>query len=101
MPRRNQWTVDAEAVQGNAGATVTFHCVTVGERNEYIASPDVDDIVMLRSHLVAWTGIVDDQDRELPSPADDPAVIDALYMTELRALARLLWAGPEGDAVKN
>jgi len=75
--------------------------ITVGDRNAYVEQADVDDITMLRSHIQSWTGIVDDHDELLPSPADDPDVIDCLYMTELRALARLMWAGPDGPDAKN
>jgi len=92
--------VDAEAVQGIEGATVTFSCVTVGQRQEYLDT-EMNDIDMVRAHIVSWSGIVDDNENELPSPADDPAVTKALYMHEIRELSRLLWAGPDGASAKN
>jgi hypothetical protein len=101
MPRRTQFTVDAESVQGNAGATATFECITVGERREYLTSDDINDIDMIRDHLVAWSGIVDNDGNELPDPQHEPGVIDALFMSEMRALSRLMWQGPDGDSAKN
>ena len=41
--RRNQFVVDAESVQGNAGAEVTFRKITVGERTRYLSDPDYGD----------------------------------------------------------
>ena len=102
MSRRDStYTVDAQQVQGNPGATVTFRGITIGERREYLDHEDVNDITMLRSHIVAWSGIVDDDGNELPNPTDEPGVIDALYLDEMRALTRLLWAGPNGESPKN
>lgn len=101
MTRRSKFTVDAESVQGNEGAKVTFSSLTVGEWKAYRASDEVNDVSLVRSHVLSWSGIVDDQGKELPNPADDPAVHDGLYMHEQRALARLLWAGPDGADAKN
>jgi len=102
MPRKNTFTVSAQSVQGNAGATVTFSMLTVGEWQDYGTVPGVNDNTLIRDHIVSWTGIVDDQGQPLPSPADDPDAIRKLYMPEQRALARLLFQGPDGpDAEKN
>ena len=102
MSRRNAaFTVDAQQVQGNPGATVTFRAVTVGERREYLDSPDVDNVVMLQRHVVSWTGIVGNDDRELPNPADEPQAINALFMHEMNEMHRLLWLGPNGEPSKN
>ena len=101
MRRGNQFTVDAESVQGNAGATVTFKALTVGEWKEYRSSDAVTDFSLVESHVVAWSGIVDDEGHELPDPADEPEVINALYLHEQQALARLLWQGPDGASAKN
>ena len=101
MPRRNTFTVDAESVQGNAGATVTFSMLTVGEWKGYGQDPEINDHTLIREHIISWTGIVDDEDQPLPSPADEPDVLDALYMHEQRILARLLFQGPDGESAKN
>jgi hypothetical protein len=101
MTRVSTFQVDASSVQDNPGATATFKRITVGERKEYLAREDINDIDMLRSHLVSWSGIVDDSGNELPSPEHEPDAIDALYMSEMRALSRLLWQGPDGDSAKN
>jgi len=98
--RGSQFTVDAESVQGIPGATVTFRALTVGEWREY-RTTELTDVDLIRAHLLTWTGIVDDDDNELPSPADEPEVLDALYLHEQQALARLLWQGPMGDSAKN
>jgi len=98
--RGAQFTVDAESVQGNEGATVTFSALKVREWREY-RTTEMTDIDLVRAHVVAWSGIVGDDGKELPSPADEPTVIDELYMHEQAALARLLWQGPLGDSAKN
>jgi len=100
MPRRSTFTVNAEAVQDEEGAEVTFSCITVGERQEYLDT-EMNDIDLVKSHVVSWSGIIDNDGHELPSPVDDPAVINALYMHEIRELSRLLWAGPDGASAKN
>jgi len=87
-------------VQGNAGATVTFRALTVGEWREY-RTTDLTDVDLVRAHLLGWAGIVDDDGNELPDPVDEPEVLDALYLHEQQALARLLWQGPLGDSAKN
>ena len=102
MSRRNTFTVNAQSVQGNVGATVTFLMLTVGEWKAYGVDPEVNDHTLIRAHIVDWSGIVDDQDRPLPNPADEPDVLDELYMPEQRALSRLLFQGPDGaNAEKN
>ena len=100
MARRNQFVVDAESVQGNEGATVTFHCMKVREMNEYRTTDQTDEDV-LRDHVVTWSGIVDDDGHELPSPKDEPGAIGELYLHEQRALVRLLFQGPDGENAKN
>lgn len=99
--RRNQFTVDAESVQGNAGAEVTFRKITVGERDRYLEDPKYGDLAAVRDHLVDWKGIVDDEGHELPSPKDEPGVDAALYLDEVGALARLLFQGPDDISSKN
>ena len=97
--RKSTFTVDAESVQGNPGATVTFSMLTVGEWKAY--PQDIIDVDLVTNHVVSWTGIVDNEGDPMPNPADDPGVIDALYLPEQKALARLLWAGPDGESAKN
>lgn len=101
MPRKSTFTVDAEGVQGNAGATATFHCITIGEHREWRESPTTTDADLLRGHLVSWAGMVDDEGQPLPSPDADPTVLDRLYQHEQNALIRLFVAGPEGPSAKN
>lgn len=98
MPRRTTFQVDAATVQGNAGATVTFRCLLVGEYWEYRNTDGTSDTDMLKAHLVSWAGIVDDEGHELPGT---PEMVDRLYMHEQRALMALFWAGPEGPSSKN
>ena len=102
MTRRDtQFTVNAESVQGNEGATATFQHITVGERLEYLADDEINDFIMVRRHLLSWSGIVDNDDRELPDPKDEPGVFDALYLPEMRALALIMWRGPDEADSKN
>ena len=98
--RGSQFTVDAESVQGNEGATVTFRALKVREVNEY-RTTEMTDADLLRSHVLSWSGFVDDEGRELPSPADEPDVLGELYVHEQLALSRLLFQGPLGDSAKN
>ena len=71
MPRRKTFTVDAESVQGNEGAEVTFRALKVRELREYRETA-MTDTELLQGHITAWSGIVDDNGKDLPSPADDP-----------------------------
>ena len=98
--RRNQFTVSAESVQGNAGAEVTFKAILVSVWNEYRTTP-MNDSDMLKAHMLSWVGIVDDHGKPLPSPADDPEALDKLYLHEQQALALLLFQGPDGPEAKN
>ena len=100
MARRGQFTVDAESVQGIAGATVAFRCLKVGTVNAY-RTTEMTDADLLEKHVVAWSGIVDDDDKDMASPADDPAVLGELYVHEQLAMVRLLFQGPDGDSAKN
>ena len=98
--RRNQFTVNAESVQGNAEAEVTFKALKVREVREY-QETDQTDIELLAEHVVSWSGFIDDGDKVLPSPADDPEVWDELYLHERQRLIRLLFQGPDGESAKN
>jgi len=98
--RRNQFTVDAESVQGNAGAEVTFKALLVEEVSEYRAT-GMTDRELLEKHLLSWKGIVDDNDKPLPSPDHEPGILGKLYIHEQQELARLLFAGPDGESAKN
>ena len=94
--RRNQFTVDAESVQGIEGATVTFRCLKVREVQEWRDDPAQDDETLLRDHLVAWEGFVDEDGEPLPD-----ADVGELYLHEQRALILLLFQGPDGPNAKN
>ena len=101
MARRSTFIADAEVVQGNKGATVTFKAITLDEWDEYVADPDVSDRDLLAERVVAWKGIEDDDGHELPSPADDQTIIGKLYTAEKDALMRLLYSGAPVIPVKN
>ena len=100
MSRRSTFEADAESVQGNAGATVTFRAITIGQAREYRETSMTDDD-LLRAHVLDWSGIVDDDDHALPSPKDEPGVLDALYIFERTAIARLLFTGAPVIPAKN
>ena len=97
---RNQFVVSAESVQGNAGAEVTFKALKMREVREY-RTLGISDGEVLKEHLMSWSGFVDDNDKALPSPADDPEVLGELYLHEQQALARLLFQGPDEENAKN
>jgi len=99
--RRSSFTVDAESVQGTAGASVTFRKITVGERERYLKDPTYNDAQIVGDHIIDWSGIVDDDGHEIPSPQVEPGVTASLYVDELRALVMLLFQGPEGEHAKN
>ena len=98
--RRNQFVVSAESVQGNAGAEVTFRALLVEEVREY-KTTGMTDSNLLEKHLISWAGFVDDNDKALPSPADEPGTLGKLYLHEQQALARLLFQGPDYISAKN
>jgi urate oxidase len=96
--RRNQFTVDAESVQGNAGASVTFNKLLVGEYDEWFdPTSGATDLSVLRSHLVSWEGFEDDNGNALPNPPD----ISSLYLDETKELCKLLLRGPSELSGKN
>jgi hypothetical protein len=59
------------------------------------------DSDLLKRHVLSWSGIIDDNGKDLPSPADDPEVLGELYLHEQVALAGLLFLGPDGPNAKN
>lgn len=99
--RRKTFTVDAGSVQGNEDAEITFKNVKVRDWRKYIDDPAITDSVMLQRHVVSWSGIVDDNEKDLPDPVDDPDVLGDLYVSEQQAITRLLWQGPDGASAKN
>jgi len=101
MARRNQFTVSAESVQGNEGATVTFKLITVGTRDRWIHDADYTDLDLLSDHLLDWHGIEDDEGHLMPSPKDEPGLTAALYIDEVSALIQLLLQGQRKDNSKN
>jgi hypothetical protein len=94
--RRNQFTIDAESVQGIEGATATFRCLKVREMREWRDDPEQNDETLLRDHLVAWDGFVDDEGEPMPD-----VTVGELYLHEQRALTLLLFQGPDGPNAKN
>jgi len=94
MARRSTFIADAESVQGNKGATVTFRAITVDEFKDYLAKDEITDKDMLATHVIAWKGIEDDDGNALPVPKDEPGIVGSLYLSELKALSKLLFAGP-------
>ena len=98
--RRSQFTVNAETIQGNAGAEVTFRALKVGEARTYRETPMTDQD-LLEKHMLSWSGFVDDKGNELPCPTDDPSTWDELYVHERVALVHLLYQGPDGPEAKN
>jgi hypothetical protein len=99
--RRNQFTVGAESVQGNANSSVTFKGLKIKVYRAYVQDPKQDDESLLLDHIVSWNNIYGDDDKPLPSPADDPQSLGELYMYEKTALIRLLIQGPIEDTLKN
>jgi len=97
MARRNQFTVDAESVQGNEGAKVTFKLITVGTRDRWINDPEYGDIQIVQDHLLDWKGIEDDEGHEMPSPKDKSEINAVLYIAELQRLVTLLLSGQMED----
>ena len=100
MARRGTFTVDAESVQGNAGATITFRQLKVREVRA-IRDGEADDEDVLTTHIAAWSGILDDDGNELPSPQDEPGILGELYVQEQTTIIQLLFAGPDGASAKN
>lgn len=98
--RKSTFTVNAEAVQGNPDATVTFRRITVAEVEDARAGV-LRDTDLLREHLVSWEGFEDDDGNPLPQPSDDPDVLGLLYVQEQTALVRLLFIGPDEADPKN
>ena len=101
MTRRRSFVVDAESVQGIPGAEITFKCLTVGTVDEYRTNDEMTDSDLLCMQILSWKGIVDDNDKELPSPSDEPGILKKLYTHEMRKMSALLFAGPDGDSAKN
>lgn len=102
MTRTKTFSVDASSVQGNPDARVTFKAIKRGVWRQYLEDRDFGDDKLASMHIVSWTGFTDDAGEELPSPSEQPDVLDELYQHEIGALARLLAMGPNGpDALKN
>jgi hypothetical protein len=100
MRRYKTFTVDAESVQGNAGASVTFRTLKVRTVSEYNTT-EMTDEDLLRQQIESWSGFEDDEGRELPSPSDEPDILGELYLPEKTTLLRLLFRGPDEDTAKN
>lgn len=106
MPkRRTVKEVDASEVQGE-GAIVVISGVKVKEirriRTLANSEKDVDEFEMglelVAKHIIDWNW-VDDAGERLPTPKEDPSVIDELTDEEAVFLTQLL-IGP-GEETKN
>jgi len=103
MPKRQSVKKhDASEVQGE-GAWVTTSEVKVKEIRvirKQSADPEFDDfeggIALLARHIVAWNW-VDDEGKPLPSPKNDPKVMDELTNAESEFLVDLLM-GEKGSS---
>lgn len=98
--RRSEFTVDAESAQGNPGAEVTFRALKVGQVREY-RETTMTDLALLKAHVLGWAGMVDDDEKPLPSPADQPDILDELYLHEVVEFVKLLFKGPDETTAKN
>lgn len=100
--RINTFTVDAQSVQGIEGATITFRRM---KRREWLAwrkNEDTTDDDLVDSHVVEWTGFVDENGNDLPSLKDEPEALGEVFFDETRKIVTLLIQGPDGpDALKN
>ena len=99
--RRAQFTVNAEGVQGNVGAEVTFKCLEGGVWRAWRKNPESDNFDLLLPYTLDWHGFTDDKGNELPSPKDEPDIVLKLYMDEQTKLIRLFLQGPDGESAKN
>lgn len=100
MSRRSTFTANAESVQGNKGATVTFKAITLDGWDDYTNSPKTDK-ELLAEHVIAWEGVEDDDGNAMPNPADEPGIIGKLYTAEKSALMRLLYNGAPAIPLPN
>jgi hypothetical protein len=99
--RIKKFTVDASEVFGE-GASVTFKSIKRGVWKDYLAGAEFGDDKLVAQHVLSWQGIKDDEGNDLPSPQDEPEILNELYLHEINGLARLLVQGPNGArAVKN
>jgi len=97
--RRTSFKVDAESVQGNAVAWIEFKNVTRGVIKRLFDDDDMGVTVpsLIADYVLDWGGFTDDQGNELPSPKDEPGVLDGLYRNEEGEIVRLLIAGPVAE----
>lgn len=103
MPKRQSVKrFDASKVQGE-GAYVIVSGVKVREIRElrkHAKDESFDDfeggVGLLAKHVVKWN-FVDDEEKPLPSPKEDPTVIDELTNEEVTFLVDLLM-GESGES---
>lgn len=102
-PKRiHTFRIDANSVQGVEGATITSKAVLRSDWKLYGESDEHGDEWFILKHVTSWSGILDANGKELPSPKDEPGALDNLYMHESGRIARLIAQGPDGpDALKN
>ena len=108
MPVRKhkvQRKVDSDEVQGE-GSFVVLHAATLGEviRAQKAEGGAVDSmefgVALLKRLVVDWNW-VDDEDKPLPKPKDDPDVIDGLPLQELTFLVGALGLTELAEKQKN
>jgi hypothetical protein len=92
--RRNQFKVDAESVQGNAGAWVECKAIPLGEYQTWIADSGKGNLELLQEYLIDWGGLEDSDGHEMPSYKAEPDAIKLLYLHEINAIAALVIRGP-------
>jgi hypothetical protein len=97
--RRTSFKVDAESVQGNEGAWIEFKNITRGVIRRLFDDNDQEVTVpgLIKEYVLDWGGFTDDGGKEMPSPKDEPDIVDTLYRNEEGEIVRLLVAGPVAD----
>lgn len=103
--RKSTTRFNSEVVQGE-GSFVVVRKLTMGDVKQLRkqTGKDITDDVSLEigvdtiaAHIIEWNW-VDDNDKPLPIPNDDPAIIDKLTTDEFKFLAESLTGG---EAIKN
>ena len=100
MPRKTSFWKDAESVQKVPGARILFKALKRGIVRRYFDFEDkkVNDDYLLANYVLDWEQIQDDAGHDLPSPKDEPAVLDELYRDEVGVVINLLLAGPDPES---
>jgi hypothetical protein len=101
MPKRQSVKKhDSSEVQGEGSFVVTtaVKVKEIRKIRKHATDPEFDDfeggIELLAGHVIKWNWVDDDGD-PLPSPVEDPKVIDELTNDESEYLVGLLMGGKE------